>query len=126
MFQVLLLPIFLASLVSISVQLENRHQMWKILQVSGVSMSQIVGQKVRYIWRSYVLAQVVEWGLVLLLVVSKDWLHHVPWERLDWYGMSVFAVSFTILMGHVFLSLRWSNQLVSLAVAIVGSLVSLI
>lgn len=36
-FSIILLPIFLASLVSISVQLENRHQMWKVLQATGIS-----------------------------------------------------------------------------------------
>lgn len=125
-FSVILLPIFLASLVSISVQLENRHQMWKVLQATGVSFPAIFCRKIIYVFGRYLLAQLVTWGIVLGMVCLSGLGQALDWGRLTWYGGSFLVVSLAIVELHFYLSLRVANQLISLALALLGSLVSVI
>lgn len=125
-FSVILLPIFLASLVSISVQLENRHQMWKVLQATGISFQAILGRKITYVFGRYVVAQLVTWGVIIGMICLSGLGQALDWGRVAWYGASFLVVSLAIVELHVFLSLRVTNQLISLAVALLGSLVSVI
>ncbi|MGT2785207.1 ABC transporter permease [Streptococcus merionis] len=124
--KVIILPVVLASLASMAVQLENRHKMWNVLKSSGVSYASIYRVKLLYIYMCYVLAQLVEWAVLVLVLRQRGFTGFVPLHELLLYGVTTLLISGFILLGHYLLSLRWSNQLVSLSVAMLGSLMGII
>ncbi|MBY5033712.1 ABC transporter permease [Streptococcus gallolyticus] len=126
LYHVILLPIFLASLASMSIQLENRHQMWKILQVTGLRFSTIIATKFAYIFGKVCLLQISNALLFGLLLHVKGLLEDMPWERFIGVQLGTLLVSMAVLMMHFFFSLYFSNQLISLSIALIGSLVSII
>lgn len=125
-FKIIVAPIVLASLASMAVQLENRHKMWKVLQGSGVDYYSIYTVKFAYIYFYYTVSQVLEWLIILLLVKIHGFTVSIPLERLGLFALSMLLVSAVVLLFHYILSLKWSNQLISLSIALVGSLVGLI
>lgn len=126
MVKIIVQPIILASLVSLSVQVENRHQMWKVLTSSGVDYKSIYAVKFFYIYSAYLVMQVLEWLLTLALVKWRGYTVSLPIGRLVLYGLSILGISAVIMLIHYLLSLRWANQLISLSVAVLASLVSII
>ncbi|MGT2754517.1 ABC transporter permease [Streptococcus ovis] len=124
--KVILLPIILASLASMAVQLENRHKMWNVLKSSGVSYAHIYRVKFIYIYSCYLLSQLLEWGIIAVILKQRGFNGIVSFGDVALYGVSMLGISGFILLGHYLLSLRWSNQLISLSVAMVGSLMGII
>lgn len=125
-FNVILLPTILAGLASMGVQLEARHNMWKVLVSRGVQYKRLYGVKFFYLYACYLIAQLVEWGLLILLLTWRGLAGYIPWDKCLFYGASVLVISGFILLIHYLLSLKWSNQLISLSVAIFGSLMGII
>lgn len=125
-FKIISAPIILASLASMAVQLENRHKMWKMLYSSGVHYSSIYAVKFIYIYLCYLVSQVIEWVIILLLVKIHGLTVNIPLVRLGLFALSMVLVSAVVLLLHYLLSLKWSNQLISLSIALVGSLVGML
>lgn len=71
-------------------------------------------------------AQLVTWGVIIEMIILSGLAQAVDWGRVAWYGTSFLVVSLAIVELHFYLSLRVANQLISLAVALLGSLVSVI
>lgn len=126
MVKIIVQPVILASLVSIAVQLENRHKMWKILTSSGVDYKSIYAVKFIYTYGAYLIMQVLEWLLTLALIKWRGYTVSLPIGRLVLYGLSILGISAVIMLIHYILSLKWANQLISLSVAVLASLMSVI
>lgn len=126
MIKIIYMPVFLASLASIAVQLENRHDMWKVLQTSGVSMKKLYAVKYLLIAGLYSLGQIAEWLVLIGLSRFKGVTQAIPWERFGLALLSQFVISLAILTLHYWLSYRFSNALVSLSISLIGSLAGLI
>ncbi|WP_307976216.1 ABC transporter permease [uncultured Streptococcus sp.] len=124
--KIIVQPIILASLASIAVQVENRHKMWKVLTSSGVDYKSIYAVKFFYIYSAYLVMQVLEWLLTLALVKWRGYTVSLPIGRLVLYGLSILGISAVIMLIHYLLSLSFANQLISLSVAVLASLVSII
>ncbi|TCD46003.1 ABC transporter permease [Streptococcus sp. X16XC17] len=123
---VILLPTILAGIASMAVQLEERHNMWKVLASSGVAYRVLYRTKFLYIYACYVLMQLLEWACVVILLRWRGFTGHVPVEKLVFYGLSILAISGCLLLLHYVISLKWSNQLVNLSIAVLGSLMGII
>lgn len=124
--KVIIQPVILASLVSIGVQLENRHKMWKVLASSGMDYKSIYAVKFIYTYGAYLIMQVLEWLLTLALIKWRGYTVSLPIVRLVLYGLSILGISAVIMLIHYILSLKWANQLISLSVAVLASLMSVI
>ncbi|CRH90743.1 Uncharacterized protein conserved in bacteria [Chlamydia trachomatis] len=126
LYHVVLLPIFLASLASISVQIESHHQMWKMLLMTGVGFQTILVTKFRYIFEKVFLMQVINTALFCGLLYGRQLLVAMPWGRFFLVNLGTILISLAILLVHFVLSLSFSNQLMSLSIALIGSLVGII
>lgn len=124
--KVIILPVILASLASMAVQLENRHKMWNVLRSSGVSYASIYRVKFVYLYSCYLLSQLLEWIIITVILKQRGFTGLVSLSDITLYGLSILGISGFILLGHYLLSLRWNNQLLSLSVAILGSLMGII
>lgn len=124
--KIIVQPIILASLASLAVQVENRHKMWKVLTSSGVAYKSIYSVKFFYIYGAYLIMQVLEWLLTFALIKWRGYTVSLPMGRMLLYGLSVLGISAVIMLIHYILSLRFANQLISLSVAVLSSLVSII
>ncbi|MGT2908125.1 ABC transporter permease [Streptococcus dentiloxodontae] len=126
MIKVIVQPVILASLVSMAVQLENRHKMWKILTSSGVNYKSIYAVKFCYIYGAYALMQIIEFLTIAVLIKMKGYTASIPIGRMVLYYLTLLAISGVIMLIHYLLSLKWANQLISLSVAVLASLMSVI
>lgn len=126
MVKIIVQPVILASLVSMAVQLENRHKMWKVLTSSGVDYKSIYAVKFCYIYGAYALMQILEFLTVATLIKMKGYTVSIPIGRMVLYGLTMLAISGSIMLIHYLLSLKWANQLISLSVAVLASLMSVI
>lgn len=125
-FKIVTAPVILASLASMAVQLENRHKMWKVLQNSGVDYYSVYTVKFIYIYLCYLASQIIEWGIILFLVNIHGFTVRISLGRMGLFAISMALVSAVVLLLHYILSLKWTNQLISLSIALVGSLIGII
>ncbi len=124
--KIIIHPVILASLVSLAVQLENRHKMWKVLTSSGADYKSIYTAKFCYIFGSYSVMQILEILAISGLIKMRGYTASIPIGRVVLYCLSILAISGVIMLIHYILSLKWSNQLISLSLAVLASLVSII
>ncbi|WP_051259769.1 ABC transporter permease [Peptoniphilus mikwangii] len=122
----LLTPILIASIISKAVSIENDTYMWKFLKSCGVSFNKIYSVKFWNIYKKYLIYQMLEW--IFLICISKFvGLHQpIPIFRFIVYFISQSLISFLLMSFHYVLSLKWENQLISISIAIIGTLVGLL
>lgn len=125
-FKIVTAPVILASLASMAVQLENRHKMWKVLQSSGVDYYSVYAVKfICAIWHLKSLNGELSCFWLTFIVLQSEFL-------LDVWGFLLFLwpwyrqLCCSCIIFYPILSLKWTNQLISLSIALVGSLTGII
>lgn len=124
--KLIVMPIFLAALIGRSVDLENRGSMWKVLYSTGIDFKEIYKGKLFYNYKGILAFQVLEWVLMIAYSKALGLSQPLPLDRVLILFLSQALISFCLLSIHYILSLRWSNQLISTSVAIVGTLTGVI
>lgn len=126
LYTVLISPIFLAMLTSRSVELENHGNMWKVLRVCGVELNEIYTSKFAYIFKFYLFYQVINWLAQFLMAKYVGLTETIPYFRFAIVFLSQIAITFMIMSFHYVLSLRWSNQLISISVSLLGTILGFV
>lgn len=125
-FKVILCPIMLASLIGYAVQVENNHNMWKVIRSTGTDLKDLYTIKFMYFFIRVVLLFVLEWLIIYFLSIGLGLKAAYPLvDSLIRFGGTVL-ISFMIMAVHYCLSLKFSNQVVSLSVAVICSLIGVI
>ncbi len=120
------MPTLLAVITSRVADIENRGDMWKVLKTSGWTMEEIFDIKFLSIFLKYIIFQILE-GILLVLVGRRVGITMpIPVERLTVTLISIIAISFAIMTIHYFLAIRYENQLIGLALSVCGSLSGII
>lgn len=96
------MPTLLAVITSRVADIENRGDMWKVLKTSGWTMEEIFDIKFLSIFIKYIIFQILE-GILLVLVGRKVGITMpIPVERLTVTLISIIAISFAIMTIHYF------------------------
>lgn len=119
---VIISPIFLATLTSYGVDLEHRHNMWRVIQSSGLSYVQVYKVKLLFLLNHVALYVLGSCLLTYALARLKGVTASLPLVDTLYHVGTVLVVSFALSLVHYCLALRYKNQMVTLAVALVGSL----
>lgn len=124
--KVILLPIFIASVVAQSTELEDAHDMWKIIKSSGVSLKKIYYVKFLYIMIKLTGYQCIEYLALVIFITSGGLEQTAPYVMLVSIFISQLLISFFLAAIHFAVSLKWENQLINTALAILGGLSGII
>lgn len=124
--KVIICPIMIASIVSYSVQVEHNNNMWKILKSSGVSFDKLFIVKFIYIFQKFILVYIIEFLIIYVFGKVCGITSSFPFIDSFKKLIGIIIITFTISMLHYLISLYFSNQVISLSVAIVGSLMGII
>lgn len=119
-------PIFFAALIGRSVDMENRGEMWKVLYSSGIDFRSLYRAKFLYTFKGVLIFQALEWVLIIGYTKALGLNQFLPLDRGLYLFLGQALISFCLLSIHYLLSLKWSNQLISTSVSIVGTLTGVI
>lgn len=122
---VIIYPLFIASLVSKSVEIENSHNMWKIIYTCGIDHRKILIYKILNIFKKISYYQIFEWIVFICFSRLKGVKEEIDLERFIIYFLSQIAITSLLMAIHYIISLKNSNQLVSISIAILGTLTGL-
>lgn len=120
--QLIITPLLIASLYSLCVQVEAKHNMWKIIKSSGANLKSLYTIKFWYIQKQLVLLFTIQIGL--LLVGGKVYGVQIPlpWFDIIIFYLGILLINFALSSIHYYLSLKFENPLIGIAVAVFGSL----
>lgn len=124
-FKVILNPILLALLASKSVELENQGNMWKFLKTCGVDLKEIFIIKLKYIFSLYFLYQLIEWVVIIGIARLIGLKESLPIYKFLIKFFSQLSISFLIMVFHYLLALRFENQLITISVSLIGTLIGI-
>lgn len=122
----ILSPIFITSVVGKAIEIENNNNMWKIIKSSGVKFNKIYYTKFIYCLIKIFVYQLLEWILVISYIKFFGLRTSFPLQRMLFSFLTQFCVSFLLCSIHYVISLKWSNQLISVSIAIIGSLLGIL
>ncbi len=122
----ILSPIFLASLISNAVQVENNHNMWKVIRGIGFSLKDFYLVKFMYVFGKVILLYIFEWiliyGVCRVIGVNAIFPLHDVLIKL----IACISISFCIMSFQYLISLKYNNQLIALSSALIGSLFGIV
>ncbi|RVU55556.1 ABC transporter permease [Anaerosphaera multitolerans] len=126
MYKVILNPILLSVLVSKSVDMENQGNMWKYLKSCGVDFKKIYKVKFQYIFRLYFIYQCLEWLMIIILSKSIGLRETMPIYRMSIYFVKQLSISYLLMAIHYLAAIKWENQLVTISISLIGTVVGVI
>ena len=118
-------PLLIASIYNNGIQQEAKHNMWKIIYTSGLSVQTVNQVKFWYL-------QGVLWlftSLMYLIIFGILMVYSVPFSlsaiEIAYYYLGTVAVNFALSGVHYYLALKFENPLANMAGAIFGSLIGI-
>ena len=124
--RLILYPILIAAVIGQAVSIENDNNMWKVLYSSGLDFKKIYRVKFFNIYLKFFLFQCLEWIAFILYAKAVGVTAAIPIGRFVLYFSTQLSITFALLSIHYLLSLKWSNQLISTSISIIGSLLGII
>ncbi|MBG9979581.1 hypothetical protein HZY91_02390 [Facklamia sp. DSM 111018] len=121
-FQLILAPLVIASLYTLCVQVENKHNMWKIIKSSGIDLNRVFHIKFWFIQKKLIALYLLQ--LLTLIIVGKSLGIQlpIPWLDLGFYALSLIGINFALSAVHYYLALRFENPMLGMAIAVFGAL----
>ncbi|WP_124057824.1 hypothetical protein [Vaginisenegalia massiliensis] len=120
--QLIIAPLLIASLYSLCVQVEAKHNMWKVIKSSGASLKSLYTIKFWYIQKQLILLYTIQIGLLLVAGKVFGIQSPLPWTDIAIFYLGVLLINFALSSIHYYLSLKFENPLIGLAAAVFGSL----
>ena len=124
--KVIIMPVFIASIAGRSVEIEDAHNMWNLIKSSGVSLQKLYFTKFLYCALKLFIFQIIDWIITLSFIHLGGMTQQAPLLLISTTFVSQLAISYMLLAIHYVLSLKWSNQLISTAISIIGALSGII
>lgn len=121
MMNALLHPILIAVISSRQVDMENTGEGWMLNATVGTRPGRLM--RVKLIVLAWILLFACAFQLAAILVLGLHSGITVPFDALPWmsYFLMLWTVDLVLAAGHVLLSARFENQLISMGTGLLGA-----